>query len=51
MNGDPIAGKQEFDAFVIGSIAVRSDGGQIPAEATYEEVMRLSADLRAHQIK
>jgi hypothetical protein len=46
---DPIRGREDFDTFVRGSVAERSDGGQVPAEITYERVTQLCQQLRAIQ--
>lgn len=47
---DPITGKREFDTFVIGSMAARSDTGVAP-QLSYDQVIRISAQLQVRQGK
>ncbi|HEX4792435.1 MAG TPA: hypothetical protein VH370_01515 [Humisphaera sp.] len=44
---DPITGQEDFDTLVRGSVAERSDGGQVPPQVTYEAVKRLAEEMRA----
>jgi hypothetical protein len=46
MYGDPIAGRDEFDDFVRGAIAERSDDGKPPADLTYDNVMKMAEQAR-----
>ena len=44
--GHPVRGREEFDDFVRGAIAERSDDGKAPGELTYENVTRLAEEAR-----
>ncbi|MDB5358087.1 MAG: hypothetical protein JWN24_4540 [Phycisphaerales bacterium] len=47
--GDPLQGQEEFDTFVRGSMAERSDDGAAPAAVTYDAVTKLADQLRSRQ--